>query len=238
MKELRDLGNILNSCLRKFGHKLDLSCESLSAVFKSLLCVSLRNELLNIRSLNHKVEFVASSARELNGSWGNVAIEVSPLVADSLESFEHSAVEFDESLLNDRLVLARTSLEVHHGGKGASRSCPVLGVLVSQVVDTGHVAGDTLLDKDSSVETERVTVLGIEVAGECASSLVSEEMALGQEFTRVLFLFLANLELLLDEKDEQLLSVDLGDLHITVRISIEEKLLRDTLRQEVEKCLG
>lgn len=62
-------------------------------------------------------------------------------------------------------------------------------------------------------------------------------MALRQELAGVVVLRLTQLELLLDKKDEKLLSVDLGDLHVAVRISVKEKLLRDALRQEVEEGL-
>ena len=166
-----------------------------------------------------------------------VAIEESPLIADSLISLEHATVKLDEGLLDDWLVLTSTPLKTHHGGERAASSMPVSGVLVGKILDTRHVAANTFADKDGSIQTERVAVLRVKVAGKSASALVSEEVALRLEATRVFVLGLAKLELFLDEKNKQLFSVDLADLHVAVRISVEKKLLRDARRQEGEKSL-
>ena len=63
-------------------------------------------------------------------------------------------------------------------------------------------------------------------------------MALWLEVATVAIISLTYLELFLYHEDQKLLSVNLGDLYITVRVSIEEELLGDTHRQYVEKGLA
>ena len=56
-----------------------------------------------------------------------------------------------------------SSFKVHHSGERASRCSPVGGIFISKIVDARHIATNTLFDKDSSVESERVAVLRIKV---------------------------------------------------------------------------
>jgi len=80
---------------------------------------------------------------------------------------------------------------MHHRGKRATSSGPVRWVLVGQVFDAGHVSVDTLADEDSGVETQRVAVLRVKVAGQGTPAFVSEKVTLREELTRVIIFRLA-----------------------------------------------
>lgn len=199
----------MHARLRKFGQKLNLSGESLAAVFEFLELIGLLSELFNGWRQHHEVKLVVGSAFKLYGAWRVVSIKVCPLVSDSCISLEHTALKLDQSLLDDRLVFARPSLQAHHSWEWAAGCQPVGWVLVGEVLDTGHVSSDTLTDQHGSVKSERVAVLRVEVAGQGAPSLVAKEVALREELAGVLVLGLAILQLLLDEENEEFLGVDL-----------------------------
>ena len=77
--------------------------------------------------------------------------------------------------------------------------------------------------------------MGVKVAGQGASSFVSKEVALRKELARVLVLGLAELELFLHEENKELLGINLRHLHVTMRVTVEQELLGDTLGKEGEK---
>lgn len=199
----------MHARLRKLGQKLKLSVESLTAVFEFLELVSLLSELFNRWRQHHEVKLVVGGAFKLDGAWRVVSIKVCPLVSDSCISLEHTALKLDQSLLNHRLVFARASLQAHHSWEWTSGRQPVGWVLVGEVLDAGHVASDTLTDQHGSVKSKRVAVLGVEVAGQGASSLVAKEVALREELAGILVLGLAVLKLFLDEENEEFLGVNL-----------------------------
>ena len=68
------------------------------------------------------------------------------------------------------------AFDAHHSRKGASGGLPVCRVFVGEVLDAAHVSGYTFSNEHSSVETEGVAVLGVEIGGESAATFVSEEM--------------------------------------------------------------
>ena len=194
-------------------------------------------ELLNCRWLHHEVNLVAAWSTELDWSDRDVAIEVSPLVSNSFVGLKHTAVKFDEGLRNDWLVLALSALHAHHGWKRAASGSPVAWVAVSEVLDTGHVSIDSLAEEDSSVQSKSIAVGRVEVGWQSASSFVTKEVTLWVKLTLVSAVVRADFELLLQKQDQELLSVDLGHLHVTVRVSVEEQLLGDGRGQELEESL-
>jgi hypothetical protein len=88
----------------------------LTGLFLCLYDISFFDKLANRRGLDHKVDFVAARALELDWTDRDVAVEISPAVTHSLVGLKHLTIEFDKSLLNDRLVLSLSALDSHHSG--------------------------------------------------------------------------------------------------------------------------
>ena len=241
LEHLGDLSLLLNSSSGQLAKKGSVSEKSVLFGNRELdlfLSLGFSNEHLNIGRGNHKVELIKSGSGELDGSGGDVAVEVGPEISHGFVGLEHATVELDEGLGNDGLVFSSSALNSHHGGERSTGGGPVGRVLVSDVLDAGHISGESLADEHGGVETERVAVLGVEVTGKGTTTLISEEVRLGLEVTIVFLVFASDLKFILEEKDKEFLSVDLGHLHVAMRISVEQELVGDGVGQEVEEGLG
>lgn len=82
------------------------------------------------------------------------------------------------------------------------------------------------LDNSCSVDTQRVTVIAVEVGRECASTLVSEVVGHWRELALVFWVvFQAGGH----QIDDKFLSLDLGHLNVAMWVTIQKQLLRDVL---------
>jgi len=235
LKLLGNCSDIFNSRLGQFGQQVKISEQDVSRFLNFGGAFCFLDQLLDVGWLDHEVDFVTGSTLELDGTRGLVAVQDCPHVSHGLVSAEHTTVQTDEGLADHGLVFGVASLNTHHGGQGATSGSPVGGVFVGEVHDAGHVAGDTFTDENSSVQTEGVAVLGIEVGWESASALVTKEVTQRLEFTGVLFRQSALSKLSLQKQDQKFFSVDLGDLYISVGVAIQKQLATDRRGQEVEK---
>ncbi len=82
---------------------------------------------------------VGGRAVELDGTGASVVVVELPALAGLGELLEGKASELDEGLLDDGLVLALSSLHVHHHGDGAASGGPLVNGL-AEVGDGGHQA--------------------------------------------------------------------------------------------------
>jgi len=193
------------------------------------------DEGVNIRRGDHEVEGIAGSTGELDWADGLVAVEVSPLGSHGLEALEHRVLKLDQGLGDDRLVLSMSSLDSHHGWKWASSSDPLGRVRIAKVLHARHVAGSLLHHEVGGIHSDGVAIGRVEVGGQRAPAFVSEEVTLGLERSLVDSDLPSILEFLLDHQDQEPLSVDLGDLNVTVRISVEKELGGDGSWQSREQ---
>ena len=161
----------------------------------------------------------------------------SPLFTVCFEELERLAIEFNESLADNRLVFAVSSFHVHHLGDRHTTGDP----LFSRLRDVGYlgkVTGETVLDQHESVETEGVAVISIEIGRESATAFVTEEVVLCTELALVCAGFFSLSELSLNHFGEELFGLDEGNLNVTVRVTLEEELLLDALRENIEYLEG
>ena len=70
-----------------------------------------------------------------------------------LEVLERSAVKFNQCLADDRLVLAVSSLHIHHLGDRHAACNPLLSRL-GQIGDLGEISGVAVLDQHECVVSE------------------------------------------------------------------------------------
>ena len=117
---------------------------------------------------------------ELDGTRIDVARFERPLLAVLDEVLEGSALEVNQRLADNGLVLARTAFHVHHHGDGHTTGDPILS-LAAQMGDGRHVASSTDEDEVGCVVTQRVAVISIKVGREGATTLVAEEVMLSLE---------------------------------------------------------
>lgn len=219
------------------GALLEMSCSRLERVLILLLSLSGSKEGLDIWVLNHEVKCIGAGTLELDRTWRLVAVKIAPLFAHLLEAFEHSTVKLNKGLSNNWLILALSAFNTHHGWKWAASGDPFVRVMLVQVLDTGHVARFLLHHEEGSVLTNSIAVLRVEVTWKSASTLISEVVTLWSENTLVGAGCFTLLELTHNSKDEQSLSIDLGDLNVTVWVPVKEQLTRDGFWQCLEKLL-
>ena len=75
----------------------------------------------------------------------------------------------------------------------------------------------------------------IESGRKSAPAFITKEMALRDKFAFVSSSFCSLFELCLQKKDEETLGINLRDLDIAVRVTVEKELVRDGSWQEVEE---
>ena len=86
-----------------------------------------------------------------------------------------------------------------------------------------------------SHSTKRVAVGGVEDRRHARTALVAVRMELRREGASVGALLLASPQLLVYGRGKQLLGLDLGHLHVAVRIAVEEELRADEVREVGER---
>ena len=153
------------------------------------------------------------------------------------EILERSTVKLYQSLADDRLILAMSSLHVHHLGDRHTACNPFISRF-GQIGNLGEVSCVSILDQHECVVSERIAVIRVEVGRECASSFITEEMMEGRILAAVGSCCLSLCKLGAYQSGEQFLGLDQGNLHIAVRISVKEQLLLDGLRKDREDFHG
>ena len=107
--------------------------------FLNLFCL-LKSQCLGSSVANLGRSVVLDSARIYEAGF------LCPLCAMSLEELEGSSVKLNQSLLNNRLILAVSSLDVHHLGDGHT-ACNPLICRLGQVGNLGQVSVVAVLDQ-------------------------------------------------------------------------------------------
>ena len=69
LEHIRNFWDDLHSGLRKLREKLNPPLQAMTVLLKRLVLVSLIDKSLNIRGLDHEVQFIACSTLELNRAW-------------------------------------------------------------------------------------------------------------------------------------------------------------------------
>ena len=126
-----------------------------------------------------------------------------PLFTMRLKELERLAIQFDQRLLDDRLVLTVTALDVHHLRDRHTAGNPLCGRL-RQVGDLGEISVVAILDEHEGIITQGIAVIGIKIGRECTSSLITQEMMQRAELAVVGTGLLSLGQLVLDESGEQL----------------------------------
>jgi len=156
-----------------------------------------------------------------------------PLVALRGEELERLAVQLDQRLADDRLVMAVAAFDVHHHGDRNAAGDP-FGGRFSGVADARHIAGAARADQRRGVEAEAVAVVCVVVRRRGAAAFVAEEVNLGAEFAVVFSGDLQGLELGADHLGEQLFGFDQRNLDVAVRVAVVAELDLDLGRQRQE----
>ena len=153
------------------------------------------------------------------------------------EVLERLSIQLYEGFADNRLVLAVSSLDVHHLGDGHTACDPLLSRL-GQVGNLGQVSVIAVLDQHERVVAKGVAVVRVEVGRERASSFVTEEVGLGRILACVGARLFSRLQLVAYQSGEQLLGLDQGNLYVAVRVSLQEQLLLDGLGKNREHSHG
>ena len=154
------------------------------------------------------------------------------------EFLEGWTVEFDKGFFDDRHHFTVAAFHVHHLGHRNTAGVPVGGGFC-ETANRADVACEALAEEKGGGEAERVGVVSIEIRRHGATALVAEIMRLGREAGFVGACGFHFLQARFDEVDEEALGVDAGDLHIAMRIAVEDELVRDVIRQAaIERGCG
>jgi len=193
----------------------------------------------NIWLLHHEVDGVFTSTFELDRSWWLIAIKNSPLLSHLLVALEHPAIEFDKVFCDNRLIFSLSFFYTNHCWKRASSSYPLWRIWIFKVLDTRHVSWSFLHHKVSGILSKSIAILWIKVTRKSTSTLITKEMALWNKATIIWALCLSLFEFSGDCQNEESFSVNLWDLNVTMRISVEKKLAWNSLWKLLEKfsCL-
>lgn len=116
--------------------------------------------------------------------------------------------------------MAVSALNSHHGGEGASSSSPISWILVSEILNARHVSGHAFTNKNRSIQTERVAVLGVKVRRKCASALIAEEVAQWFELSGEGLSESALSQFSLQKENEKFLGVDLRNLNVAMGVTV------------------
>ena len=135
------------------------------------------------------------------------------------------------------MVLALSALDVHHSHQGVAARLP-LGGVVFQVVDCAHEPAEAHFDQNRGVHADAVAVVAVEVGGEGAAALVAEVVGDRGELVAVGAGLAAGGQLGFDQLHQELFGLDFGHLHVSVGVSVQQKLLADRPGQEVEQSGG
>lgn len=147
---------------------------------------------------------------------------------------EGAALELYHGLLDDRLVAPRAPLHIHelHERGAAHKLGGGCGREVGDASDEAYMAKHK---QRAGSEPERVAVVGVEVGGHATAALVAKEVRLAAKLARELVLMAVVRELIVHHGDEHLLSLDLGHLHVAMRVTLQEQLVLDGGRQRGEE---
>ncbi len=162
-------------------------------------------------------------AEVLDGTGIHIAGFNSPLVAFGGEFEEWCAVQANESFLNYGLELVVAAFHVHHHGDGDASGLP-LHHGFGEVAHGRHISGDAGIDQASSVEAERVAVIGIEVGGVGATAFVAEEVVECGEFAVVFAFFFHLGKAFADHFGEKFFRFDERYLYVAVGVAVQGEL--------------
>mmetsp|Transcript_20396 Transcript_20396/g.44452 ORF Transcript_20396/g.44452 Transcript_20396/m.44452 type:complete len:229 (-) Transcript_20396:887-1573(-) len=153
-----------------------------------------------------------------------------------MKGLTHRARQVDDGLLDHWLVLTLPPL---HDTEGRHRNTPALPLAdrLGEVFHRSQKPGFSSGNEHSSRVPEAVAVCGIESARQSGPALVAKGVVLRGEGSLILASEPQSLELLLYAASEELLRLNLGNLHVAVRVSVEEELRTDELRKEMPTLL-
>ena len=123
-----------------------------------------------------------------------------------------------------------SAFHVHHAGHGNPSRLPLSG-WTGEVAYGADVAGEIFAQEESGRVAEGVGVVRVKIGWHRTATLVAEVVRLWREAGFVGAGGLHFLQAGLDEVDEKALGIDAGDLHIAVRITIKDKLVRNVVRK-------
>ena len=159
-----------------------------------------------------------------------VAFGLRPDFAVLGEELERSGVEFDEGLLNHRLVFAVTTFHVHHHGDRNASGNPFVSTL-GQVANRAHVTVHLVVGENRSGVAEAVAVVRIEIRRGGATTFIAKEVIEGAELALEA---LAALEFLLHHFNDELFGFNQGNLDVAVAVAFEHQLRLHKCRKAVQ----
>ena len=157
-----------------------------------------------------------------------------PGLAIFFEFLECRTIEFDEGFFDDGNHFAMAAFHVHHARERDAAGLP-LGCRASEVANRADVASESLAKQQCGSEAESIGVVRIEIRRHGATSFVAEIMRLRREATLEFSGGFHFLEAGFDEVDEEALSIDAGDLDVAVRVTVEDELIGNIVRQAAVK---
>mmetsp|Transcript_69418 Transcript_69418/g.165423 ORF Transcript_69418/g.165423 Transcript_69418/m.165423 type:complete len:537 (-) Transcript_69418:330-1940(-) len=169
---------------------------------------------------------------ELNRPRNAVHVAGSQIHADLLvevEGLRHVAIQLHQGFADHGLVLALASLNDAQRGYWYAAALPLLA-RGQQIFHTGNQAGAAVHQQGGCSVAQGVAVGRVKDSGHACAALVTEGMELWREIALVP-LDAAALQLRVHRGGQQLLRLDLGDLHVAVGVAVQKQLRPDEAGQ-------
>jgi hypothetical protein len=154
----------------------------------------------------------------------------SPLVPILGKYFKQRTIQLNQGLTNDRHILTLTVLNVHHSHQRITSRQPLFRCLLKTPHAT-HQPRPSRLHNGTRCQTQTVAVVAVKGSGKGTSTLITKIVSQRRKFT---FMLSTLLELLMYQLNNELLSLYLRHLNITVWIPIKQQLISNILRQEIK----